>query len=207
MRLPGTPPSGHPGPMTVDGEAAPPNPTGDAELNRDRARLLQRPTHRDSDAGDSLWPEWPPPRTAPPRGCRTPVESSVPVAYQVGDGYRGSSGIFTTEPVTGVADSVVAADGTEVVSTSFRTKGSAESWINHQVLVDMRRADLVVPVTRPVDSPPTNGVTTLPASTRKPGWPTPSSGLRHESRRPGCRPGSRVPSCVLTARAHAAAEI
>ena len=110
--------------MTVDGEAAPPNPTGDAELRRElrlladafaqvlresgdtvvadqidalhdgaspasldlaaigvsdarhlagaltvhlhlvnladerhRARLLQRPTHRDSDAGDSLWPE------------------------------------------------------------------------------------------------------------------------------------------------------
>lgn len=75
------------------------------------------------------------------------------VANPVGGGYRGSSGIFTTVPVTGAADTVASTDGTEVATALFRTMGEQESWINQQILVAMRRADLVVPLTLPTDSP------------------------------------------------------
>lgn len=35
---------------------------------------------------------------------------------------------------------------------SFTTLGSKVTWINQQILIDMRRADLAVPLTLPVDS-------------------------------------------------------
>lgn len=81
------------------------------------------------------------------------MQAFTVVANPVGSGYRGSSGIFTTVPVTGDADTVASTDGTEVVTASFRTKGKQKFWINQQILVDSRRADLVVPLTLPTDSP------------------------------------------------------
>lgn len=80
------------------------------------------------------------------------MQAFTVVANPVGDGYQGSSGIFTTVPVTGAADTVASTDGTEVVSASFTTKGTPDMWINQQILIDMRRADLVVPLTLPTDS-------------------------------------------------------
>ena len=81
------------------------------------------------------------------------MQAYTVVSNPVGQGYRGSSGIFTTVPVTGEADTVASTDGTEVVTASFRTMGKKDYWINQQILIAMRRADLVIPLTLPTDSP------------------------------------------------------
>ena len=80
------------------------------------------------------------------------MQAFTVVANPVGDGYRGSSGIFTTVPVTGTADTVGSVDNAEVVTASFTTLGTPDMWINQQILIDMRRADLVVPLALPTDS-------------------------------------------------------
>ena len=81
------------------------------------------------------------------------MQAFTVVANPVGAGFRGSSGVFTTVPVTGDADTVASVDNAELVTASFRTLGSPTLWINQQILIDMRRADLVVPLTLPTDSP------------------------------------------------------
>lgn len=80
------------------------------------------------------------------------MQAFTVVANPVGQGYQGSSGIFTTVPVTGDADTVASTDGTEVATATFHTTGSKDLWINQQILIDMRRADLVVPLALPTDS-------------------------------------------------------
>ena len=81
------------------------------------------------------------------------MQSFTVVANPVSAGCQGSSGIFTVSPVMGDSATVGSETGTEVVSASFTTLGNRLSWMNQQVLVTQRRADLAVPLTLPVDSP------------------------------------------------------
>ena len=81
------------------------------------------------------------------------MQAYTVVANPVGGAYKGSSGVFTLNPVTGEAATVGSDGGTEVVTAAFTTLGSKLSWMNQQVLVTQRRADLAVPLTLQVDSP------------------------------------------------------
>lgn len=81
------------------------------------------------------------------------MQSFTVVANPVSGGCQGSSGIFTVSPVMGDAATVGSDTGTEVVSAAFTTLGNRLSWMNQQVLVTQRRADLAVPLILPVDSP------------------------------------------------------
>jgi predicted amidohydrolase len=75
------------------------------------------------------------------------------VANPVGGDLRGSSGIFTLNPVQSDAPTVGSIDGSEIVSASFTTLGAKLTFINQQMLIAQRRPDLAVPLTLPVDSP------------------------------------------------------
>lgn len=69
------------------------------------------------------------------------------VANSVDDGRRGSSGIFTIDPVDSSEIPVVgSSSGSEVVSLSLRTLGDPSYWMNQHRLVGGRRADLCVPL-------------------------------------------------------------
>jgi len=81
------------------------------------------------------------------------MQAFTVVANPVGGSCLGSSGIFTLEPVTGDAATVGSKNNAEIVSASFTTLGTKLSWLNQQVLIDQRRADLAVPMTLAVDSP------------------------------------------------------
>jgi predicted amidohydrolase len=81
------------------------------------------------------------------------MQAFTVVANPVGGEYQGSSGIFTLNPVMGDSATVGSTDGNEIVSAEFTTLGSKFSWMNQQILVTQRRADLAVPLTLPVDSP------------------------------------------------------
>jgi predicted amidohydrolase len=80
------------------------------------------------------------------------MQAYTVVANPVGGTCLGSSGIFTLDPVTGKSATVGSQNGTEVVSADFTTLGTKLSWLNQQVLIDQRRADLAVPMTLPTDS-------------------------------------------------------
>jgi predicted amidohydrolase len=81
------------------------------------------------------------------------MQSFTVVANPVGGDYRGSSGIFTLDPVRGESATVGSTDGSEIVSATFTTLGTKLSWMNQQVLVTQRRADLAVPLMLATDSP------------------------------------------------------
>lgn len=80
------------------------------------------------------------------------MQAYTVVANPVGGELRGSSGIFTMNPVNTEAATVGSLDKTEIVSAEFTTLGPKISWINQQVLINQRRADLAVPMTLAVDS-------------------------------------------------------
>jgi predicted amidohydrolase len=81
------------------------------------------------------------------------MQAFTVVANPVGGNYRGSSGIFTVSPVMGDSATVGSTDGNEIVSAEFTTLGSKFSWMNQQILITQRRADLAVPLTLATDSP------------------------------------------------------
>jgi predicted amidohydrolase len=81
------------------------------------------------------------------------MQSYTVVANPVGGALRGSSGIFTLYPVNGTPATVGSTDGSEIVSASFTTLGDKVSFINQQMLIEQRRADLAVPLTLDVNSP------------------------------------------------------
>ena len=81
------------------------------------------------------------------------MQAFTVVANPTGGQLQGSSGIFTVQPVMGAAATVGTGGGTEIVTAAFTTLGTKLSWINQQVLVTQRRADLAVPLTLQVDSP------------------------------------------------------
>jgi predicted amidohydrolase len=80
------------------------------------------------------------------------MQAYTVVANAVGGDLRGSSGIFTLNPVNADAPVVGSTDGTEVVSMDFPTLGPKLCWINQAYLLTGRRTDLFVPLTLPVDS-------------------------------------------------------
>lgn len=80
------------------------------------------------------------------------MQAFTVVANPVGGDLRGSSGIFTLNPVQSDAPTVGSTDGSEIVSASFTTLGEKLTFINQQLLITQRRADLAVPLTLPVDS-------------------------------------------------------
>lgn len=81
------------------------------------------------------------------------MQAFTVVANPSGGAYKGSSGIFALSPVMGEAATVGSGGGNEIVKASFTTLGTRLSWMNQQVLVTQRRADLAVPLTLPTDSP------------------------------------------------------
>lgn len=81
------------------------------------------------------------------------MQSYTVVANPVGGALRGSSGIFTLYPVNGAPATVGSEDRSEIVSAAFTTLGDKVSFINQQMLIEQRRADLAVPLTLDVDSP------------------------------------------------------
>ena len=81
------------------------------------------------------------------------MQAFTVVANPIGGNYQGSSGVFTLDPVTGESATVGATDGSEIVSAEFTTLGSKLSWMNQEILVTQRRADLAVPLMLATDSP------------------------------------------------------
>lgn len=75
------------------------------------------------------------------------------VANPVNDGCQGSSGIFTLNPVNADGPTVGSVDRAEVVSNTFTTLGNPDAWMDQRRLIGGRRADLVVPLALPSDSP------------------------------------------------------
>lgn len=76
------------------------------------------------------------------------------VANRAGGSYRGSSGIFTIDPVDSDVPPVVGPiAGAELVTTSITTLGDPRWFMNQQRLIGGRRSDLAVPVALPIDSP------------------------------------------------------
>lgn len=76
------------------------------------------------------------------------------VANAIGQGCKGSSGIFTIDPVDSDEPPMVGSiDGTEIVSLRFRTLGEPTSWMDQERLVGGRRADLAVPLVLDPSSP------------------------------------------------------
>jgi predicted amidohydrolase len=80
------------------------------------------------------------------------MQAYTVVANSVNGDCRGSSGIFTLNPVNSDGPVVGSQDGTEIVSMSFKTLGEQLSWINQAYLIAGRRVDLAVPLTLPTDS-------------------------------------------------------
>lgn len=75
------------------------------------------------------------------------------VANAVDDGFVGSSGVFTINPVDSDEPPVVAGvDSTEVVSLKIDTLGKPNWWMNQSRLIGGRRADLAVPLVLDTDS-------------------------------------------------------
>jgi predicted amidohydrolase len=75
------------------------------------------------------------------------------VANPVNDGYLGSSGIFTINPVDSVKPLTIGSvDTSEVVSTTLATLGEPGAWLNQHQLIGGRRVDLVVPAILAPDS-------------------------------------------------------
>jgi predicted amidohydrolase len=74
------------------------------------------------------------------------------VANAVGGGTRGSSGVFTINPVDAEAPVVASVDDAEAVSLGITTRGHPEWWLDQQRLIAGRRTDLVVPLMLPTDS-------------------------------------------------------
>lgn len=81
------------------------------------------------------------------------MQAFTVVANPTGGSLQGSSGIFTLQPVMGEAATVGTGGGSEIVTAAFTTLGTKLSWMNQQILVTQRRADLAVPLILPVDSP------------------------------------------------------
>jgi hypothetical protein len=76
------------------------------------------------------------------------------VANPVGDGFLGSSGVFTINPVNSNEPPVVAAEDVEqAVQLKISTLGDPTWFLNQHRLIGGRRADLAVPAMLPVDSP------------------------------------------------------
>ena len=80
------------------------------------------------------------------------MQAFTVVANPSGGALQGSSGVFTVQPVMGEAATVGSGAGTEIVTAPFTTLGTKLSWMNQQVLVTQRRADLAVPLTLDVNS-------------------------------------------------------
>lgn len=78
------------------------------------------------------------------------------VANHVGAGpvrdFRGSSGVFTLNPVDAEPPVVGSADRVEIVSHELRTLGDPNWWLNQSRLIAGRRVDLVTPLVLPTDS-------------------------------------------------------
>lgn len=81
------------------------------------------------------------------------MQAYTVVANPVGGLLKGSSGIFTLYPVNGEPATVGSVNESEIVSATFTTLGDKVSFINQQMLIEQRRADLAVPLTLAVDSP------------------------------------------------------
>ena len=76
------------------------------------------------------------------------------VANACGEQYRGSSGIFTINPVDSHEPPVIAAQDTDgVTRATITTLGSPTWFMNQHRLIGGRRPDLAVPAMLPADSP------------------------------------------------------
>lgn len=74
------------------------------------------------------------------------------VANPVGGEARGSSGIFTINPVDAEAPVIATTDQEQAVSLALRTLGDPGWWIDQRRLVAGRRTDLVAPLVLAADS-------------------------------------------------------
>jgi len=74
------------------------------------------------------------------------------VANAVGSGTRGSSGVFTINPVDAEAPAVASVDNAEAVSMAITTRGNPDWWLDQHRLIGGRRTDLVAPLVLPTDS-------------------------------------------------------
>jgi predicted amidohydrolase len=74
------------------------------------------------------------------------------VANSVGSGSRGSSGVFTINPVDAEAPVVASVDDAEAVSLDITTRGNPDWWMDQHRLIAGRRTDLVAPLMLPADS-------------------------------------------------------
>ena len=75
------------------------------------------------------------------------------VANFVGGDYRGSSGLFTLNPVDADTPPVTAsADTEEALAVNFTTLADPRWWMSQQNLITGRRVDLLAPLTFPADS-------------------------------------------------------
>lgn len=75
------------------------------------------------------------------------------VANPVGNGFMGSSGIFTINPIDAIETPAIASvDNPEIVALSFKTLGDPAWWMNQTKLIGGRRADLAAPLTFPLAS-------------------------------------------------------
>jgi predicted amidohydrolase len=75
------------------------------------------------------------------------------VANFVGDGFLGSSGHFTLNPVDANDPPVTASsDSEETLAVDFTTLADPRWWMSQQNLITGRRVDLLAPLTFPLDS-------------------------------------------------------
>jgi len=75
------------------------------------------------------------------------------VANFVGDGYRGSSGLFTLNPVDASDPPLTASsDAEQALTVHFTTLAPPGCWMSQQALITGRRVDLLAPLTFPTDS-------------------------------------------------------
>ena len=75
------------------------------------------------------------------------------VANFVGGDYRGSSGLFTLNPVDADTPPVTAsADKEEALAVNFTTLADPRWWMSQQNLITGRRVDLLAPLTFHADS-------------------------------------------------------
>jgi predicted amidohydrolase len=74
-------------------------------------------------------------------------------ANYVGAGYKGSSGLFTINPVDANDPAIVASsDKEESLIVNFTTLADPAWWMSQQNLIGGRRVDLCAPLTFPIDS-------------------------------------------------------
>lgn len=74
-------------------------------------------------------------------------------ANYTGDGYQGSSGLFTLNPVDANDPAVVApTNREEALGVNFTTLADPAWWMSQQKLIGGRRVDLCAPLTFPTDS-------------------------------------------------------